>query len=167
MTGRLGGVSAADVIALLTSKGLTVAVAESLTGGMLTSELVSVPGASLVVRGGLVAYQTAIKQSVLGVPSHLLALNGPVHPDVALAMASGARTMFAVDGVPADVGIGTTGVAGPEPQDGHPPGVVFVGIATATDARVIQLTLDGDREHIRRAVVSESLSGLFSLLTSV
>ena len=142
-------------------------MAESLTGGMLTSELVSVPGASAVVLGGVVAYQTAIKRSVLGVPAHLLALNGPVHPDVAIAMAHGARAVFAVDGVPADVGIATTGVAGPDPQDGHPPGTVFVGIVTAGDASVIELELDGDREHIRRAVVSESLSALFSRLTSM
>jgi nicotinamide-nucleotide amidase len=113
---------AVDVVAELTGRGLTVAVAESLTGGLVVAELVSVPGSSAVVRGGVVAYQTPLKHSLLGVDAGLLAEHGPVHPDVAAAMATGVRERLAVDGRRADVGLSTTGVAGPDDQDGHAPG---------------------------------------------
>lgn len=151
---------AAEVVALLIERRLTVAVAESLTGGLLIAELVSVPGASAVVRGGVTAYATPLKDTLLGVSSALLAQFGPVHRDVAAQMAVGVRTLLTVDGVPADIGLSTTGVAGPGPADGHPAGTVFIGSAWAEDVRVLRLCLDGDREHIRRAVVSESLSAL-------
>ena len=158
---------AADVVALLTERGLTVAVAESLTGGLLVAELIAIPGASAVVRGGVVAYATALKHSLLGVSAPLLAAHGPVHPEVASQMASGVRRHLAIDGSFADVGLSTTGVAGPGPQDGHPAGTVFVGVAIAEDVRVLRLSLDGDRDGIRRAVVSESLVLLRSRLQSV
>jgi nicotinamide-nucleotide amidase len=107
--------AAADVLALLRERGLTLAVAESLTGGALCDAFVSVPGASAVLRGAVVAYATPVKASVLGVDAALLEREGPVHPDVARAMADGVRRVLAVDGRPADVGVATTGVAGPEP----------------------------------------------------
>lgn len=151
---------ASALVAELTRRRLTVAVAESLTGGALVSELVSVPGASAVVSGGVVAYQTELKHTLLGVDAGLLARHGPVHPDVAQAMASGVRDVLATDGRSADVGLATTGVAGPDPQGGHEPGTVFVGLAWSGGARVVRLSLAGDRQAIRNDTVSESLAAL-------
>jgi nicotinamide-nucleotide amidase len=155
---------ASHLIAELTRRRLTVAVAESLTGGLLVAELISVPGASAVVRGGVVAYETALKHSLLGVDASLLAAHGPVHPDVARAMALGVREKLAVAGIPASIGLSTTGVAGPDPQDGQPVGTVFVGIAIHDTVEILTLHLEGSREAIRRAVVSECLSKLTKLL---
>jgi len=148
---------AAELISTLRDRGLTMAVAESLTGGLLVAELIAVPGASAVVRGGVVAYDTAIKHSVLGVDVDLLAEHGPVHPEVARQMADRVRTVLAVDGRSADVGLSTTGVAGPGAQDGHPAGTVYVGFAIGDRVVAERLELAGDREAIRRATVSESL----------
>jgi nicotinamide-nucleotide amidase len=161
---RGGADSTAELIAELTRQNLRIAVAESLTGGLLTAELTRIPGASLVVSGGIVAYATPIKQTLLGVPAALLAAEGAVHPDVARAMAVGVRLALGVGGRPADIGVATTGVAGPEPQDGRPPGIVYVGIATDRGAEAIALELDGDRTAIRsatvRAAVAETLARL-------
>jgi len=155
------------LVAELTARGETVAVAESLTGGLVVAELVGVPGASAVVRGGVVAYATPVKATVLGVDAELLAEHGAVDPEVARQMAAGVRMALAVDGVPATWGISTTGVAGPDPQDGQPVGTVFVGIASAAGAEAVELHLDGDRGAIRRAVVSELLARLRSRLQGV
>ena len=154
----------ADVIALLTARGLTIAVAESLTGGLLVAELIRTPGASAVVSGGVVAYNTALKHSVLGVDAALLLARGAVDPQVAEQMAAGVRSALAVDGRAADIGISTTGVAGPEPQDGQPVGTVYLGFAMATGVSHVALRLSGSRDDIRNAVVSESLLQLMRLL---
>ncbi|WP_354569097.1 nicotinamide-nucleotide amidohydrolase family protein [Glaciihabitans sp. UYNi722] len=154
------------MIALLTERRLTVAVAESLTGGLLVAELIRIPGASAVVLGGVVAYNTALKHSVLGVDAELLAEHGPVHPDVASQMATGVREVLAVDGRPADIGLSTTGVAGPGPQDGQPVGTVFLGLAIRDDVSSLRLSLDGDRQAIRSRVVYESLQQLKSALNA-
>jgi nicotinamide-nucleotide amidase len=152
------------VVRELARRGLTVAVAESLTGGLLVAELVSVPGASAVVAGGVVAYQTPLKHQLLDVPADLLADRGAVDPDVAVAMAVGVRTALAVEGRVADVGLATTGVAGPDPQDGHEPGTVYVALSAGGATRVTRLALEGDRAAIRSATVSESLSMLHDWL---
>ena len=157
--------TASEIVHELDRRGLTIAVAESLTGGLLTAELISVPGASAVVVGGVVAYRTPLKASLLGVPTALLAARGAVDPDVAVAMAAGARGALAVEGRSADVGLATTGVAGPDPQDGHAPGTVYVALSAGGEARVTRLALEGDREAIRSATVSESLSMLHEWLT--
>jgi nicotinamide-nucleotide amidase len=153
------GTVAASVIAALRRHGLTIAVAESLTGGLLIAELVSVPGASAAVRGGVVAYATELKAALLGVEPALLADSGPIHPDVARQMAAGVR-----DRLGADVGISATGVAGPDPQDGHAPGEVWLGFAIGAEVSAVGLALGGDREAIRGDTVSESLSRLRLLL---
>jgi nicotinamide-nucleotide amidase len=155
---------AADLVAELTARNLSVAVAESLTGGLLVAELVAVPGASLVVRGGVVAYATDLKRSLLGVSAELLAAEGPVHPEVARQMAVGVRRMLSIDGIPAAIGLATTGVAGPGAQDGHPAGEVYVAIAIGDRVEVFHLHIPGSREDIRKAVVSESLRELAKLL---
>jgi nicotinamide-nucleotide amidase len=154
----------AAIVAELRRRGITLAVAESLTGGLLVAEFVSVAGVSAVLHGGVVAYSTALKHSVVGVDAGLLAEHGPVHPEVAAQLADRVRTALAVDGVPARAGLGTTGVAGPGPQDGVPAGTAYA--AAALDDRVVvrSLRIDGDRAAIRRAVVSESLSALAEVL---
>jgi nicotinamide-nucleotide amidase len=151
---------AVEAIASLIESRLTISVAESLTGGLLAAELIGVPGASAAVRGAVVAYDTRLKHSVLGVDAGLLALHGAVHPEVALQMADGVRRALAVDGIPADVGIATTGVAGPDPQDGQPVGTVFVGIVTRAGGRVVPLALDGGRQVIRQQTVAAALEAL-------
>ena len=147
----------AALIAELTRRGLRIAVAESLTGGLVVGELTRIAGASLAVSGGVVAYDTGVKHSLLGVPADLLATEGAVHPDIARRMAEGARRALAVDGRPADLGVATTGVAGPDPQDGRPVGTVYVGVADAAGSDVIALELAGDRDAIRRATVHAAI----------
>ena len=142
------GSSAHELVRQLIDRHWTVAVAESLTGGLVVSALVSVPGASAAVRGGVVAYATPLKHTLLGVDAALLAAEGAVHPEVARQMAEGVRRAAAVDGIAADVGIATTGVAGPTAQDGRPVGTVHIAIATPEGSRVVTLALDGDaRPH--------------------
>ncbi|MDX2377448.1 nicotinamide-nucleotide amidohydrolase family protein [Microbacterium sp. LRZ72] len=135
----------------------TVATAESLTGGLLAAALTSVPGASAHVRGGVVTYATAVKTSLLGVDAALLQAHGAVDPRVAQQMADGARTALAVDGVPADVGISTTGVAGPGRADGRDAGTVYVGVATPRGVAVHGLALSGERDRIRADTVAAAL----------
>jgi nicotinamide-nucleotide amidase len=142
--------SAAVLLDRLVELGWTVAVAESLTGGMVVSSLIDIPGASRVVRGGVVAYATDVKRSVLAVDPALLEAHGAVHPRVARQMARGVRHVLGREGTPADVGIATTGVAGPEPQDGQPVGTVHIAVSTPLGTRVDSLVLSGDRDRIRR-----------------
>ncbi|MRG61632.1 nicotinamide-nucleotide amidohydrolase family protein [Agromyces sp. CFH 90414] len=155
-----GAVSADAVrlVAALAQQGLTLAVAESLTGGLLAAEIVTVPGASVVFTGAVVAYATPLKASLLGVDAALLAERGAVDAEVARQMADGVRRACAVDGRPADLGIATTGVAGPDPQDGHAPGTVHLGIASARGIRSVALDLAGDRPAIRRAAVERAVA---------
>lgn len=148
----------AELIARLAARGLTVAVAESLTGGLLAAELIRPPGASAVVLGGVVAYATELKHAVLGVDADLLAAAGPVDPEVAQQMATGARAVLAVNGRDADIGIATTGVAGPDPQGGKSPGTVYLGLSTREGTRAVELRLDGDRTTIRTLTVRAAIS---------
>ncbi len=149
--------SAEALVAALIEGGLHIACAESLTGGMVTAGLVDVPGASRTLRGGVVAYDTAIKHSVVGVDADLLRERGAVDPDVARQLADRVRRALAVDGVPADVGLATTGVAGPDPQDSRPVGTVFIGIAVGDRVEAIELHFDGGRERIRCATVDAAI----------
>jgi nicotinamide-nucleotide amidase len=144
--------SAPALVAALAARGETLAVAESLTGGALTAALVDVPGASAVLRGGVVAYATELKQTLLGVDEALLAAHGAVDADVARQMAEGARTRLG-----ATWGVATTGVAGPEPQDGQAPGTVFVAVAGPPGIRVEELLLPGGRAEVRAATVRRVL----------
>jgi len=154
----------AAVIAALIERGQQIAVAESLTGGLLVAELISIPGASAVVVGGVVAYNTELKASVLHVDAGALAEHGAVHPDVAAQMATGVRAALALAAGPPHIGISTTGVAGPEPQDGQAVGTVYLGFAIGGDVTVKRLSLSGSRQDIRSATVSESLAELARLL---
>lgn len=133
-----------------TERGVTLAIAESLTGGQVASSMVEVPGASRVLVGAVVAYATRIKAQVLGVDAAHLELTGPVDRDVALQMAHGVRRLLG-----ADLGLATTGVAGPGPADGHPAGTVHVAVVAPWGQRHRELHLSGDRSQIRRATVME------------
>ena len=158
------GATAAALIRDLTARDLTIASAESLTGGLLAAALVDVPGASLVFNGGVVAYATPLKGTILGVDEDLLAERGAVDADVARQMADRVRRVCAVDGRPADLGVATTGVAGPDPQDGRAPGTVFIGVAMGDQVDVIALELSGDRAAIRSAAVGAAIDATLARL---
>ncbi|MFJ4708607.1 CinA family protein [Streptomyces anulatus] len=148
--------AAARVLRLLGARGETLAVAESLTGGLVAADLTSVPGASRSFRGSVTAYATSLKRDVLGVDESLLAERGAVDPEVALRMAVGVRQVLG-----ADWGVSTTGVAGPEPQDGQPVGTVYVAVAGPSGVeKVTALRLNGARADIR----SESVRSALELL---
>ena len=155
---------AAEVLSALGRRGWTLGVAESLTGGALCAEIVAVPGASAALLGGVVAYATPVKASVLGVDEELLARYGPVHPQVALEMADGVRSVVGVDGEAADVGVSTTGIAGPESPDGQPVGTVHIGLVTPAASRTTAFHFAGDRESIRAQTVAAALEELLFLL---
>ncbi|MEV6931321.1 CinA family protein [Dactylosporangium sp. NPDC051485] len=154
---------AGAVLAALQERGETLAVAESLTGGLLAAAFVEVPGASRVFRGGIVAYATELKARLLGVPPPLLSSHGPVDPSVAAALAAGARERCGADWAAA-----TTGVAGPDPQAGQPVGRVYVAVVGPPPAHgqperveVRELTLPGDRAAVRGGAV-EAAVGLLA-----
>ena len=147
---------AASLLERLTARGLTIATAESLTGGLVCAALTDVPGASAVVRGGVVSYATDVKASVLSVPADLLAAQGAVHPAVARAMAEGVVELLG-----ADIGVATTGVAGPDGQDGVPPGVVYIALAGVVQAAG-HYTFTGGRNAVRAASVEAALALLAS-----
>jgi len=148
---------AAEAVSLLTRCSQTVAVAESLTGGLLAAALTSVPGSSAVFRGGVVAYATDLKNALLGVPAALLARYGAVHPEVAAEMAAGARQRLT-----ATLGLATTGVAGPDPQDGQPAGTVYMAVSGPAGTTGQALSLAGDRQAIRFATVRQALALLIA-----
>jgi nicotinamide-nucleotide amidase len=148
-----------EVIDLLRARGDTIAVAESLTGGMLAAALTAIPGASAAFRGGVVAYATPLKAALLGVPAALLDSRGAVDPEVARAMADGVRSRLG-----ATVGAATTGVAGPDPQDGQPVGTVYIAVSAGGDTTVRSLALSGGRHQIREATVEQSLDLLICTL---
>lgn len=144
--------SAVDLLALLARNGKTLACAESLTGGALAAEIVAVPGASLVFRGGVVSYASEVKASLLGVDSRLLAEHGAVNPVVAAEMAIGARNILG-----SDCALATTGVAGPGPSGGVAAGVVFLGFADSGNSFVFEAQYSGTREQVRDAAVRDCL----------
>ena len=158
INGRLGDIifgvdneTMEDAVATrLLQRGATLAVAESVTGGLIASRLVNVVGASRWFRGGVVSYSSNVKYELLKVP------RGPVvSPEAARAMASGVRTLLG-----ADVGLSVTGVAGPGEQDGQTAGTVFVGIAISDDVHDLALRLPGDRPRVRAYSAISALDGL-------
>lgn len=144
----------AGVVGGLRDRAWTVATAESLTAGLLAAALTEVPGSSAVVRGGLIVYATELKSALAGVDAELLERRGAVDPQVAVELARGAAARCG-----ADVGVGLTGVAGPDPQDGHPVGTWY---AAVTGPGGLLLTArgageGGTRQEVRTAVVRAAL----------
>jgi nicotinamide-nucleotide amidase len=137
--GRDGETMESVVLDLLRARGLTLGVAESVTGGLVTARLTDIPGSSEVLRGGVVAYASEVKFSVLGVPE-----GDVVTPKAAKAMADGVRRALG-----ADVGLGVTGVAGPDLQEGQPVGTVHFGLALGDEVEAVTIRLPGDRRRIR------------------
>lgn len=146
---------AVEVIELMRDAGATIGLAESLTGGLVTAALTSVPGSSAVVRGGLVVYASDLKVSLAGVSQEIMDARGPVDPYTAVLMASGARVKL-----DATHGLSVTGVAGPEPQDGKPVGTVYVGIAAGNEFRSTPYEFSGNRAEIRQRAVAACLREL-------
>ncbi|WP_246201635.1 CinA family protein [Streptomyces alboniger] len=165
-------VSASRLLRLLAARGETLAVAESLTGGLVAAEITAAPGASTVFRGSVTAYATDLKRDVLGVDGTLLDERGAVDAEVARQMAVGVRKALG-----ADWGISTTGVAGPDAQDGKPVGTVFVAVAGpgldrmrgyadgGAEGKVAALRLNGDRTEIRMESVRSVLTLLLKQLS--
>jgi nicotinamide-nucleotide amidase len=152
---------AADVVALLGARGLRLATAESLTGGGVGARVTDVPGASAVYVGGVVSYATRVKVELLGVPSSVVDEHGVVSAGCARAMAEGVRTLLG-----ADVGVATTGVAGPDPQEGRPVGTVFVAVADARGVAVAEHRFAGDRAAVRAATVGAVLRLLLDRIST-
>ncbi len=150
---------ARQIHALLQAGGRTVAVAESLTGGLVAAALTDIPGASASFRGGVVTYATDLKAALLDVDARMLARHGAVYPPVAAAMADGARARLG-----ADFGLATTGVAGPGPADGQPVGTVHIAVSTDGDTVVRTIALAGSRGQIRRQAVENALGLLLGRL---
>lgn len=152
---------AQSAVALLKVRGLTVATCESLTGGMICSTMVDVPGASSVVRGGLITYQTDTKTLLAGVDAALIEAKGVVSGEVAEAMAEGVRTRLHVD-----IAVSATGMASPGEVGDPPAGTVFVGVASAKGVRAIPLKLVGSRMEIRRQTVQAALEAILTEVKS-
>lgn len=153
-TGRpgVGAALVAEIHDALVGRGETIAVAESMTGGLLAAAITDRPGASEIFVGSVTAYATAIKERLLGVDGSLLSERGAVDAEVALAMADGVRHLLT-----ATYGVATTGVAGPDSQDGQPVGTVFIAICSRAARSVTALTLAGGRSEIRSAAVLHAL----------
>jgi nicotinamide-nucleotide amidase len=145
---------AGSVLAALRRRAETVATAESLTGGLLGGSITAVPGASASYVGGVITYATRLKAELAGVSADTLAALGPVAGPTAAEMATGVARRCG-----ADWGMATTGVAGPDAQDGHPVGEVYVAVAHPASARVEvrALRLTGDRPAIRAAATAQAI----------
>lgn len=150
---------AARVLRTLEDVGASLATAESLTGGRLAALITAVPGASRVFLGGVVAYDPAVKEHVLGVPHDLVARHGVVSAECARAMAVGVRQLTG-----ATYAVSTTGVAGPDPSEGKRPGTVFVGVAGPDGDRAVALALTGDRSAIADRACRDALAVLVDVL---
>lgn len=140
--------ASARIVTRLAEAGETVACAESLTAGLVAAAVADTPGASVVLRGGIIAYAADVKVALLDVPAELVERVGTVDADVAVAMAEGVRRLLG-----ATWGLSTTGVAGPGPAEGKPPGTVHVAVAGPTGTATRALRLDGSRAEVRAATV--------------
>ena len=148
---------AREAVLALKERSLTVAACESLTGGMICSALVDVPGASKVVRGGLITYQTDTKTLLAGVDAALIEAHGVVSSEVACAMAAGARARLGVD-----IAVSATGMASPGDENDPPAGTVFVGVASANGVRAIPLYLTGSRAEVRQSTVEQAIRAVIT-----
>lgn len=145
---------ASALVSALAGAGQTLATAESLTGGLIGAAITEVPGASAVYVGGLITYANLAKLQLTGIDEMLLDAHGAISKTTALAMAQGARRVIG-----ADWAVAVTGVAGPDPAEGHQPGLVWLGLADPAGELVAQLRhFTGDRDQIRAATVRAAIS---------
>jgi nicotinamide-nucleotide amidase len=151
--GGAAGDVAAELLRVLEGAGATLAVAESLTGGRLAAAVTGVPGSSAVFLGGVVSYATRVKSELLGVPAEVIAEHGVVSAACAEAMAVGVRSL-----VGSTWALSTTGVAGPDTQEGQPAGTVFVGVSGPAGTGSVRLALTGDRGQIQEQTCREALN---------
>jgi len=157
------GISEQKWVDMLRVRGLTLALAESCTGGMIAMRVTAVPGASDVFLGGVVCYANAVKRDVLGVSQEILDRHGAVSAPCAVAMAEGARKRLG-----ADIAVSVTGIAGPgggTPE--KPVGLVFIGISTSSVAEAVRHVFPGDRQSIRQQAADAAFAlveHLFSTL---
>lgn len=150
---------AARLIQTLAARGETIATCESLTAGWAAGALASIPGASAVLKGGLVTYSNELKEELAGVDATILSLYGAVSTECAVAMARNCKTRCKTDWA-----LSFTGVAGPDLQEGHPAGTVFVGIAYGDQVWVREVLLPGSRNEIRDRAVQWGLESMWELL---
>ena len=150
-----------DILEILTQRGETICVAESLTGGGLAEALSSLPGSSQIFRGSVTAYQVEIKNSVLKVPFELISEMGTVSEEVAASMAAGVKDLLG-----STWSISTTGVAGPGPVDGVPAGTVWVAIEGPI-SQTLQLELSGTREIVRNATIAGAIAAFARILKTL
>lgn len=144
--------TAAHALSALAEIDATVAVAESVTGGLVCAALTDETGSSAGFVGGVIAYTVGVKQHLLGVDENLLSSDGPVDPGVARQMADGVTRACG-----ATMGVATTGVAGPRWHGGAPPGTAFIGWSTATGRGAIEVAAPGNRDEVRRIVTDLAL----------
>lgn len=153
--------TASEVLAALRQWGLSLATAESCTGGLVGGALTAVPGSSDTYRGGIISYTNEVKHRLLGVPEELLSQYGAVSAQVAEAMALGAASALG-----ADVAVSTTGLAGPGGDEfGNPVGTVYLACALRGSVRSVSCRFSGDREQVRRAAVETALALLLRTVT--
>lgn len=150
---------AVELVEILKGARATVATAESLTGGRLAARMSEAPGSSEIFLGGAVTYATEAKVKVLGVPQEVVDEHGVVSAECARAMAEGARRLLG-----STYGVSTTGVAGPDTQEGKPVGTVFVGVAGPEGTDVVPLALDGGRDAITTETVAAAVEALVATL---
>ena len=150
-----------EILEILSQRGESISVAESLTGGGLAQALSSLPGSSQIFRGSVTAYQSQIKSEVLQVPSELLNEFGVVSEEVAAAMAHGVKTLMN-----STWSISTTGVAGPGPAEGVPAGTVWVAI-DGPISQTLQLELSGTREIVRNATIAGAIAAFARILKAL
>lgn len=149
-----------NLIERLGEGGLFVAVAESVTGGLICAKLIDTPGASKVVLGGIVAYQNDVKQNLLGVPIELLLRAGPVDSEVAILMAASVREQFALansKNASLVIGLSSTGVAGPDAVGGRKVGEVLIGFSSSRGEGYRAFKFQGDRDQIRSQSLDAAL----------
>lgn len=161
---------AEQLVQFCKSSGWHLAIAESLTGGLLSAKLVEIPSASKVFIGSVVAYSSNLKRELLDVDEQILKEHGAVSAEVARQMANGVRKrLSAAEGIAIEqvIGLATTGVAGPDKQDGAPVGRVYIGISSAKlpqGSIVVELALSGDRNQIREQAANAALLNLWEHL---
>ena len=151
---------AGELVTIAGFEGITVGFAESLTGGLISSSVVAVPGASAVFKGSIVSYTNEVKENVLGVPSDIISTHTEVSAECAKAMAEGAMSVLGVD-----LAISVTGIAGPTGGlPGKPVGTVYMGYCFRDISGSLRLNFEGDRDTIRTCTVLEALNQAILLI---